>query len=154
MPKRYWLMKSEASVYSIRDLEQDGSTFWEGVRNYQARNFMRDEMQVGDDVLFYHSNADPPGVAGLARIKRSAYPDPFAFDEKSPYFDAKSDPENPRWVMVDVEFAEAFQRVVSLEEIKGIGELADMALLNRPRLSVQPVTAAEFRVIRELGRKR
>ena len=152
MAKRYWLMKSEEHVYSIRDLEGDGTTWWEGVRNYEARNLMRDQMKVGDELLFYHSNAKPPGVAGLARIAREGYPDHFAFDEESPYFDAKSDPDNPRWIMVDVEFVESFAGIVSLDEIKASDELEGMVLLNRARLSVQPVTKEEFQIIRKMGR--
>jgi predicted RNA-binding protein with PUA-like domain len=154
MAKRYWLMKSEEKVYSIRDLEKDGTTCWEGVRNYEARNLMRDEMQVGDGVLFYHSNANPPGVAGLATVAKAAYPDHFAFRKKSRYFDAKSDPENPRWFMVDVAFAEAFSEVVNLDSIKANPELQKMALVKRARLSVQPVTKAEFQVIRRMGRRK
>jgi predicted RNA-binding protein with PUA-like domain len=146
-------MKSEEDVYSIRDLERDGTTCWEGVRNYEARNIMRDRMKVGDEVFFYHSNAKPPGVAGIARVARAAYPDHYAFDEKSPYYDRKSDPENPRWFMVDVEFVEAFSEVVSLDEIKGRPELGEMALVKRARLSVQPVTKREFEVLRRMGRR-
>jgi predicted RNA-binding protein with PUA-like domain len=152
MAKRYWLMKSEENVYSIRDLEREGTTCWEGVRNYEARNLMRDKMRVGDEVLFYHSNAKPPGVAGLAKVVREGYPDHFAFDRKSPYFDAKSDPQNPRWIMVDVEFVQAFAEVVSLEEIRNKDGLSDMVLVNRARLSVQPVTKEEFQIIRRMGR--
>jgi predicted RNA-binding protein with PUA-like domain len=154
MAKQYWLMKSEEDVYSIRDLEKDGMTCWEGVRNYEARNLMRDQMRVGDSVLFYHSNAKPPGVAGIARVAKRAYPDHFAFDKKNPYFDPKSDPENPRWFMVDVEFVEAFPEVVSLNEIKAEEGLKEMALLKKLRLSVQPVTKEEFGIIRKMGRKR
>ena len=152
MAKRYWLMKSEEHVYSIHDLEADGTTWWEGVRNYEARNLMRDQMKVGDEVLFYHSNAKPPGVAGLARIAREGYTDHFALDKKSPYFDAKSDPDNPRWIMVDVEFVESFAGVVSLEEIRATEKLEGMVLLNRARLSVQPVAKEEFQIIRKMGR--
>lgn len=154
MPKRYWLMKSEEDVYSIHDLEKEGTTHWEGVRNYEARNIMRDEMQVGDGVLFYHSNANPPGVAGLARVARTGYPDHFAFDEKSRYHDPRSDPENPRWFMVDVEFVEAFPEIVSLEEIKGTTELEEMTLVKRARLSVQPVEKAEFDLVKKMGRSK
>jgi len=154
MAKQYWLMKSEEDVYSIRDLERDGVTCWEGVRNYEARNLMRENMRVGDNVLFYHSNAKPPGVAGIARIVKRAYPDQFAFDKKSSYHDPKSDPDNPRWFMVDVEFMEAFPRVVSLNEIKARADLADMALLKKLRLSVQPVTKEEFGIIKKMGRGR
>lgn len=154
MAKRYWLMKSEEDVYSIRDLERDGTTCWEGVRNYEARNLMRDEMRVGDGVLFYHSNAKPPGVAGLARVSNRAYPDHFAFEKGNPYFDPKSDPENPRWFMVDVEYVEGFDDVVTLNDIKARPELADMVLVKRARLSVQPVTKEEFQVIKKMGKKR
>ena len=153
MPKSHWLMKSEEDVYSIRDLERDGWTWWEGVRNYEARNLMRDAMKVGDEVLFYHSNAAPPGVAGVARVVREGYPDTFAFHEKSPYFDPKSDPDQPRWFMVDLEFVETFPRVVGLDELRSTAGLGEMALFKRPRLSVQPVTKEEFRIIRTMGRR-
>lgn len=152
MAKRCWLMKSEEDVYSIRDLEKDGTTCWEGVRNYEARNLMRDEMKVGDDVLFYHSKAKPPGVAGIARVSTEAYPDHYAFNKKSQYFDPKSGPDDPRWFMVDVGFVEAFPGVVSLNEIKAMPGLGEMALVKRSRLSVQPVTKEEFQVIRKMGR--
>ncbi len=154
MAKQYWLMKSEEDAYSIRELEGDGTTFWEGVRSYEARNLMRDRMRVGDEVLFYHSNAKPSGVAGIARIAKGAYPDASAFEKKSRYYDPKSDPENPRWFRVDLEFVEAFPGVVSLAEIKAKAELEEMALVKKPRLSVQPVTKGEFEVIRKMGRKR
>jgi len=154
MAKRFWLMKSEEDVYSIRDLEREGSTSWEGVRNYEARNLMRDEMRVGDEVLFYHSNCSPPGVAGIARVTRAGYPDHFAFHRESRYHDPKSDPENPRWFMVDLGFLEAFPEVVSLGDIKSEGGLRDMALLKRSRLSVQPVSKEEFSIIRRMGRAR
>jgi len=154
MAKRYWLLKSEEGVYSIRDLERDGTTHWEGIRNYEARNLMRDDMKVGDAVLFYHSNAKPPGVAGLATVARAGYPDHFAFDKKSRYHDPRSDPGDPVWFMVDVSFGEAFVEVVGLEEIKATPALAGMVLLKRSRLSVQPVSGDEFRLIRKMGRKK
>ena len=154
MAKRYWLMKSEPDVYSIDDLEKEGTTSWEGIRNYEARNNMRDEMSVGDEVLFYHNNANPPGVAGLARVVREAYPDPFAFDPESRYHDPKSTREKPRWFMVDLGFMETLDRVVPLAEIKENPELRDMVLVNRMRLSVQPVSAEEFQVIRRMGKKK
>lgn len=154
MAKGYWLMKSEEAVFSIRDMERDGTTCWEGVRNYEARNLMRDKMKVGDNAFFYHSNAKPPGVAGIVRISKRAYPDHFAFDKKNPYFDPTSDPDDPRWVMVDVEFVETFSEVVALNEIKARPELGEMALFKRARLSVQPVTKEEFQIIRRMGRKR
>ena len=151
MAKSYWLMKSEEEVYSIDHLQEDGVTCWEGVRNYEARNMMR-RMKVGDEVLYYHSNAKPPGVAGLARVAKEAYPDHFAFDSKSRYFDAKSDESNPRWFMVDLEFVEKLPRLVSLQEIREEKSLADMALLNRKRLSVQPATKKEFDMIVKMAR--
>lgn len=149
--KQYWLMKSEPEVYSIDDLAREGTTCWEGIRNYEARNTMRDRMRVGDEVLFYHSNASPPGVAGIARVSREAYPDAFALDPKSRYFDPKSDPAAPRWFMVDLDFVEKLPRLVPLAEIKASPELADMVLLNRIRLSVQPVKRREFETIRRMG---
>ena len=118
MPKRYWLMKCEPAAYTIDDLERDGRTGWEGVRNYQVRNFLRDDIKVGDEVLFYASNADPSGVTGLARIVRAGYPDPFATTKGHVYYDAKSTIENPIWFAVDVAFVERFATVVPLEELK------------------------------------
>ncbi len=150
MSKNFWLMKSEPYVYSIDDMEQDGQTFWEGVRNYAARNHMR-AMRVGDEGLFYHSNAKPPGVAGVVRIVCEAYPDHFAFHVGHKYFDAKSDPEKPRWDMVDVEFVAKFPVMVGLPLIKETLQLAEMVLLRQGRLSVQPVTEAEFEIICRLG---
>jgi predicted RNA-binding protein with PUA-like domain len=145
-------MKSEEDVYSIDDLERDGTTCWEGVRNYEARNVMRDGMRTGDRVLFYHSNAAPPGVAGLAKITREAYTDHFAFDPSSPYHDPKSDPDNPRWLMVDVGFVERFPEKIALGRLREEKALEEMALFTRKRLSVQPVTAAEFERVVAMGR--
>lgn len=142
---RYWLMKSEPDVYSIDDLARDKSTPWTGVRNYQARNFMRDEMQVGDLVLFYHSNAEPSGAAGVGRVVREAYPDPTARDPRSEYFDPKATDQNPIWMMVDVGYVRTFKTVVSLDRMRTEPDLAGMLVLKRGmRLSVQPVTEAEF----------
>jgi predicted RNA-binding protein with PUA-like domain len=149
---RCWLMKSEPEVCSIHDLAREGSTSWEGVRNYQARNFMRDDMRVGDPVLFYHSNADPTGVAGLARVCRTAYPDPTARDPGSEYHDPKATDDDPRWYMVDIEFVEAFPRVVTLDELRGTPGLEKMLVINKSRLSVQPVTDAEYETVVRLGR--
>ena len=149
---RYWLMKSEPGSYSLDDLERDGSTCWEGVRNYQARNLMR-EMRTGDLVLFYHSNADPPGAAGLARVEREAYPDHFSWDQASRYFDPKSSPGEPRWWMVDLRFVERFIRFVPLAELKAHPALAGMLVTGRSRLSVQPVGAADFDTVVGLGRE-
>jgi predicted RNA-binding protein with PUA-like domain len=143
-------MKSEPYVYSIDDLKRDGSTCWEGVRNYQARNLMR-EMEVGDAVLFYHSNAKPPGVAGLARVARTAYPDHFAWEEGHKYFDAKSSPEDPRWWMVDVEYVDTLPEFVSLDELKSAPGLEDMVVTKRSRLSVQPVRQAEYDIVVRMG---
>lgn len=144
MAKRRWLMKSEPSVFSIDDLERVGTTAWEGVRNYQARNHLR-EAQVGDEVLFYHSSAEPSGVAGVAKVAKAAYPDPSQFDKKSEYFDAASTKDAPRWSLVDLAFVKKLPRVVTLAEIKANPKLAKMVVAQRgSRLSVQPVTDAEF----------
>lgn len=151
--KQYWLMKSEPGAYSIEDLERDGGTYWDGVRNYQARNFMRDTMRVGDEVLFYHSNADPAGVAGIAKVAKAAYPDFTSWDKKDSHYDPKSSPENPRWFMVDLKFVEKFPQLVSLAEIRQEARLAKMLLLQRgQRLSIQPVEKAHFDRIRKMGR--
>ncbi len=151
MAARHWLMKSEEDEYSIRDLRRDGRTRWVGVRNYEARNLMRDEMSEGDLILYYHSNARPSGVAGIARVASDAYPDPTQFDPDSRYHDPKATKEEPRWFLVDVEFVEAFDRVVSLREVKEAESLSDMVLVKRMRLSVQPVRPAEFEEIRAMA---
>ncbi len=148
MAKRYWLMKSEPEVFSIDDLARDGSTAWEGVRNFKARNNMR-AMSMGDEVLFYHSNANPPGVAGIARVSRVAYPDPSHFDKKSDYFDEKSTQANPRWDLVDVAFVAKAKDLVALPAIKADPQFADMELVRYGRLSVQSVTKAEFERIKK-----
>ena len=153
MAKRYWLLKSEPNTFSIDDLAKSPkkTTCWEGVRNYQARNLMR-EMKKGDEVIFYHSSADPPAAVGTATIVRAAYPDSYQFDPKSKYYDAKADPENPRWEMVDVRYGRRFARAVTLPELREQKSLAKMELLRRGnRLSVQPVTAKEWRAILKLG---
>ena len=149
---RYWLMKSEPGSYSIDNLERDGTTHWEGVRNYQARNLMRG-MAEGDLVLFYHSNADPPGVAGVARVEKPAYPDHYAWDPDSRYFDPKSSPDQPRWWMVDIAFVERLPRLVPLAELKADPALQEMLVTGRSRLSVQPVKPDEFRRVVELARE-
>jgi predicted RNA-binding protein with PUA-like domain len=144
-------MKSEPETYSIDDLARDGSTAWEGVRNFKARNNMR-AMSVGDEVLFYHSNADPSCVAGIARVSRLAYPDPSQFDTKSDYYDAKATPESPRWDLVDVEFVAKAKTPVSLQSIREDGALTDMELVRQGRLSVQSVTKPQFdRVKKKAG---
>lgn len=153
--RRYWLMKSEPDVYSIDDLQRDGSTSWDGVRNYQARNYMRDAMRVGDLVLFYHSNASPPGVAGLGRVAREAHADEKAWDVSSPYYDPKSTREHPIWMLVDVEFISKFPQFVDLERMKQDESLAGMLVLKKGmRLSVQPVEARHFERVVELGNPR
>lgn len=144
---RYWLFKSEPGTYSIDDLARDGRTHWDGVRNYQARNYLRDEIQVGDLVLFYHSSAEPPGVAGLARVVRAGYPDHTAQDPESKYYDPRATPEDPRWYMVDIEFVERFPRFVPLAELAATEALRDMPLVRRARPSIQPVTPEQFRTI-------
>lgn len=149
----YWLMKSEPEVYSIADLQKDGTSLWEGVRNYQARNFMAQSMKPGDLVLFYHSSAEPPGVAGIARIAGPAVPDPTQFDKKSDYFDPKSTRDNPRWQCVPVAFVERFPELLPLEKLRAAKALAKMALLQRgQRLSVQPVTKQEYDTVLKLAR--
>ena len=150
---RYWLLKSEPDELSIDDLAKakGRTTPWFGVRNYQARNYMRDGMRKGDGVLFYHSSCDVPGVAGIAEVATAAYPDPTQFDPQSDYFDAGSKRDEPRWVLVDVKYRRKLKRTITLAELKGRKELKDMVLL-RPgnRLSVSPVTKAEWEHILEL----
>jgi predicted RNA-binding protein with PUA-like domain len=146
-------MKCEPAAYTIDDLARDGRTSWEGVRNYQARNFMRDQMQEADGVLFYASNADPSGVTGLATIARAGYPDHFAWKKGHKYFDAAGTRESPAWYMVDVAFVERFPAVVSLETLKGTTGLEEMMVIKKgSRLSIQPVTSAEFSIVSRLGR--
>lgn len=141
----HWLIKSERHVYSIDDLARDGRTGWEGVRNYEARNFMRDQMQPGELAFFYHSNSDPSGIAGLARIVRANIPDPTQFIRTSAYFDPKSTRANPRWQMIEVEFVERFDPLLTLETLKAEPALKKMLLVQKgQRLSVQPVEDAAF----------
>ncbi|MFG6413472.1 EVE domain-containing protein [Roseateles sp. DC23W] len=143
----YWLMKSEPDEASILDLQRAGTLPWTGVRNYQARNFMRDDMRLGDGVLFYHSSCPEPGIAGLAEVCSAAYPDATQFDPASHYFDPKSKPEAPRWVHVDVRWRET-TRLLSLKEMRDTPELASMRVLERgSRLSITPVTPAEWRAV-------
>ena len=140
MARRYWLMKCEPAAYTIADLQRDGRTTWEGVRNYQARNFMRDQMQEGDGVLFYASNADPSGVTGLAIIAKAGYPDHFAWKKGHRYFDAASPAAKPLWYLVDLAFVEQFAGTVPLETLKATKGLEDMMVTRKgSRLSVQPV---------------
>lgn len=148
----YWLMKSEPDVYSIDTLEKDKTTWWEGVRNYQARNFMMKDMKEGDLVLFYHSNAEPSGVAGIAKVSRAAEPDKSQFDKKSEYYDAKATKEKPQWFCVQVAYVKKFKHFVSLEELRGEKSVADMLVLKKgQRLSVQPVDKKHFEAVKELG---
>jgi predicted RNA-binding protein with PUA-like domain len=153
--RKYWLMKCEPAAYSIDDLARDGVTTWEGVRNYQARNFLRDQMQVGDGVLFYASNADPSGVTGLAEIARAGYPDAFAWKKGHKYFDSASTPDKPLWYLVDIKFVERFPEIVSLDVLKKTAGLEQMMVTRKgARLSVQPVTKAEYDIVSRLGRSR
>jgi len=151
---RHWLMKSEPKVYSIQDLEREGRTYWDGIRNYQARNYMRDEMKQGDLVLFYHSNAQPTGVAGIAAVSREAYPDFTAWDPASDHYDARSTPDHPLWVMVDIQFRQRLPRVVTLDEIRTEPTLKDMVLVQNSRLSIQPVKSQEFKRIVKMAGER
>ena len=151
----FWLLKCEPGVYSIHDLARDGSTGWDGVRNHQVRNFMRDTMRAGDLGIFYHSNSEPTGAAGVLRIVRPAVPDPTQFDRKSEYHDPKSDPKSPTWLMCEVAFVEAFAEVVPLERMRAERSLEGMQALKRGnRLSVTPLSEAEFKAIRALGSPR
>lgn len=151
--RKYWLFKTEPEVFSIEDLEREQRACWEGVRNYQARNFLRDEVQLGDLVLVYHSSVSPPGVAGLARVVRAAYPDPYALDPKSAYFDPRSKADAPRWWMVDIDFVERLPRFVNLAELKADSSLTDMRVVRRgQRLSIQPVDKAHFQRVLRLGK--
>lgn len=147
----YWLIKSEADVYSIDNLKKDKKTPWNGVRNYQARNFMRDVMKVGDKVIFYHSNDKPPHIAGFAKVVSKPYPDATQFDKKSNYFDPKSSKDNPRWFLVDMAFEKKCKRKIGLDELKNDKNLAGLMLIKKgQRLSVQPVSKEHFEYIEKL----
>jgi len=151
---QYWLIKSEPEAYSIDDLARDGKTMWDGVRNYQARNFMRDQMQVGDLVFFYHSNAEPPGIAGIAKVASQSYPDPTAFDKKDIHYDSKSKKEKPTWFLVDIAFMKKFKKLFPLDEIKKIKGLEKMPLLQKgQRLSVQPVAEVQWKIITQRAQR-
>ena len=150
----YWLFKSEPETYSFAHLlaEPDQTTGWDGVRNYQARNFLRDSIKVGDEVLFYHSSADPPCIAGIAKVVRAGHPDPTAFDPKSNHHDPKSDPASPTWYQVSIQAVRAIDPPLGLPRLKEIRELANMELLRKgSRLSIQPVTAGEWKGIMALA---
>ena len=154
MPIDYWLLKTEPTTYSIDDLasDPDQTTCWEGVRNYQARNLLRDEIQEGDRVLFYHSACKEPAVVGTAIVSRSGYPDHHAGDKRSKYYDPKNDPDNPRWYMVDVKLDQKFEQPVTLASLRGRAGLKEMVLLQKgSRLSVQPVKKREFETILKMA---
>jgi predicted RNA-binding protein with PUA-like domain len=147
-------MKSEPEVFSFADLlgAEGERTCWDGVRNYRARNLLRDELKIGDGVLFYHSNAEPSGVAGIAEVVKEGYPDPSQFDPRDPHYDAESDPDDPRWFAVDVRAVKALPKLVSLADLKTSAALADMLVTRRGmRLSVQPVSAAEWKAVCRMG---
>lgn len=152
MGRKYWLVKSEPDVFSFDDLKKSKTTFWDGVRNYQARNYLRDEMKKGDLVLFYHSNTDPLAVMGVCKVVKEGYPDHTQFDPDSDYYDPKADPENPTWIMVDVKYQNEFKNPVKLDSIKSNLKLRNMKLIARGnRLSVMPVTESEFNEIVNMG---
>ena len=149
----YWLMKSEPSVFSIDDLKAmpDRTEHWDGVRNYQARNMMRDQMKVGDRAFFYHSNCKVPGIVGLMEVVREGYPDHTAFDSDSTHFDAKSDPDKPRWFMVDIKYLRHTKRVIPLAELKAQAALENMPLVRKGnRLSIMPVSETEWHYVLSL----
>ena len=153
--KKYWLVKSEPGTFSIDDLakSKNKTTCWDGVRNYQARNFIRDEMKKGDGVLFYHSNSDPLAVVGYCEIVKEAYPDHTQFKKANAHYDPKAKKENPAWFMVDIKFVEKFKKPVTLQELKENPKLKNMRLIQRGnRLSVMPVTKEEFDEVLKMGR--
>ena len=151
---RYWLFKSEASCFSLDDLEAapGQTTYWDGVRNYQARNMLRDEVQTGDQVLYYHSNSDPLGIAGTAVVVKAGYPDHTAFDPQADHFDPQSTTENPRWYMVDVKFQQKFPQVITRDQLKADPITAGMKVMEKgSRLSILPVTAEEWQAVLKLA---
>lgn len=149
----YWLFKAEPDVYGLSHLQAEKRQRgrWDGIRNYQARNFLRDQVAEGDGVLFYHSSCKEPGIVAQVEVVRSAYPDPTQFDPNSPYYDPKSDPQNPRWVSVDIQLIRAFACALPLKQLKQDPALTEMVLLRQPRLSIQPVSPAEWRHINGLA---
>ena len=154
-PRHYWLFKSEPESFGFAQFAREGRTFWSGVRNYQARNLLRDAIAVDDGVLFYHSNAEPMAIVGIAKVVKSGYPDHTAFEPKCDYYDADSDPSDPTWFMVDIECVGAMQPPLTREQCKAEPALVDMVLLQRgSRLSVQPVTAEQWLVILRLGKQK
>lgn len=145
-------MKSEPAVYSIDHLASDKTTHWDGVRNFQARNFLRDSMQVGDQIIFYHSNAHPPAAVGVAYVSKAGYPDFTAWDPQDPHFDPKSNADNPTWYMVDISFAKKFTHALSLDDMKQIPELSGLMVIQKgARLSIQPVSKEHFETLVRLG---
>lgn len=149
---RYWLMKSEPDAYSFDDLVADGETYWDGVRNYQARNMLRDDIQAGDRVLYYHSRTKPPHVVGVAEVSRGGYPDPTQFDPQAKYHDPKSDPETPRWYVVDLKPVAKLKSIVSLADLKANDALDGMLVIKKgQRLSIQPVEAQHFEEVVRMG---
>lgn len=149
---KYWLMKSEPDVFSIDQLKKDKKSLWDGVRNYQARNFMMKDMKAGDQVLFYHSNAKPPGVAGIAKISNEAVADPTQFNKKSEYYDPKASQETPRWFCVEVQYQKKFKSYVPLNDLKEKKGLEDMLVIQKgQRLSIQPVTKKQFDIVCKMG---
>jgi predicted RNA-binding protein with PUA-like domain len=151
MARQYWLMKSEPTTYSITHLKADRVAYWSGVRNYQARNFMRDDMRVGDGVLFYHSITPPVGIAGEAKVVKASYPDFTAWDPTDKHYDPKSDLARPTWFMVDLKFVRACREIISLDRLREIPSLEEMMVLRKgSRLSVQPVTEEEYQTILKL----
>jgi len=147
----YWLMKSEPDVYSIDDLKRDGREMWDSIRNYQARNMMRDDMVIGDEIFFYHSNCKEPGIVGIMKVASEPYPDPIQFDEKSNYYDPKSTRDVPRWILVDVEYVRKLKRNITLTEIKAQKSLEDMILTRRGnRLSIMPIEKKHWNKILSL----
>lgn len=156
MIKKFWLIKSEPNVFSLDDLKKskNQTTGWDGVRNYQARNFMRDEMKNGDQVLFYYSSTDPNAIVGVCEVVKECYPDHTQFDSKSDHFDPKADPKNPTWIMVDIKFVKEFKNPVTLDAIRANPKLKNMRLIQRGnRLSVMPVEKSEFDEIAKMGNK-
>jgi len=155
MARRYWLLKSDPDDFGLPHLKKSPkrTTCWDGVRNYQARNLLRDELSVGDRVLFYHSRSKPPAVVATAKVVRAGYPDPTQFDRRSNYHDAKSDRDDPRWYAVDIQLERELARAVTLPELRETPGLEEMVLLKRGRLSVQPVTPQEWKIVIALGRR-
>jgi len=148
---QYWLMKSELDVYNLDHLKADGTEPWDGIRNYEARNMMRDQMKPGDVILNYHSNCKPPHIAGVARVASDPYPDPTQFDASNHYFDPKSDPNNPRWILVDISYVTTFKETIGRDVLHEDPLLQEMVMFKRNRLSITPVTQQEFERVCEIA---